>query len=100
MERCTTILLDASDIERAVQDPKLSKMLADGWTVITSAPMDVGTESRPRPSLLLVLAPPIQAQVLTPVVASGWPGWMTVTTAALSGLVAALLVQAIVAGLG
>ena len=99
-ERCTTYLLDVRDVERSVQDPKLAGLLSDGWRVIASAPVDVGTEDRPRPSLLMVLAPPVPVVALSPVVASGWPGWMTVTTAALSGLVAALLVQAIVAGLG
>ena len=58
MERCTTMVLDARDMERAVDDPKLNRLIRDGWTVISSVTVDIGTEDRPRPSLLLVLAPP------------------------------------------
>lgn len=93
-ERCTTYLLDVRDVERSVQDPKLAGLLSDGWRVIASAPVDVGTEDRPRPSLLMVLAPPVPVVALSPVQSAGFP-WFAVAAGNLCGIVAAALVHAL-----
>lgn len=53
-ERCRVYRISTEDLDRSVDDPALSLLLSDGWTVI--APIAV--EEKNGVSIALILAPP------------------------------------------
>ena len=53
-DRCTVIRLDPEDIERSVQDPALSSLLVDGWTVVSTTI----AEEKGKQWFLIILGPP------------------------------------------
>lgn len=55
-DRCTTVRLDLRDLPRAVEDPKLASLLADGWRPIGHIAL---SEDDGVPGLVLLLAPPM-----------------------------------------
>lgn len=79
-DRCTVVKLLLADIERAVEDPALAKLLADGWSPIAHIP---ATEGEERHYLLIVLAPPRAeiGAVLTAVEDGPRFGWATLYAA-------------------
>jgi len=56
MERPTVLRLNLMDIQRSLTDPKLLKLLDDGYTVLWCVP--VGGEGNQDPELIVLLKPP------------------------------------------
>lgn len=53
--RCTVVRLGLTDLDRAVDDPKLAALLAEGWRPIAHIAI---SEDAAGPYLAVVLAPP------------------------------------------
>ena len=53
-QRCTIQLLDATDLERAVDNPALAGLIGEGWTVISNLVVDTPQGNR----IALIMAPP------------------------------------------
>ena len=54
---CRVIRVEVEDIDRAVADPVLSGLLAEGWTPLAT----LAVEERGRPVLVVLLRPPERA---------------------------------------
>jgi len=53
-ERCRVYRISTADLDRSVDDPALSLLLSEGWTVV--APIAV--EEKNEVSIALIMAPP------------------------------------------
>jgi len=56
--RCVIHLLDASDLERSIDDPALAALVHDGWSVMSNLVVETPQGNR----VALLLAPPIKKQ--------------------------------------
>jgi hypothetical protein len=86
---CTVIRLDVTDLRRAVEDPALQALLADGWQVLCSVVIDDGPQGQ---YLHLVLRPPVSVPAPAPQV-------QTVPPFALAALLGAITVGQVLGAL-
>lgn len=79
--RWRTVSLDADNLERALDDPGLAAMTADGWVVAAAVPTVDGEGDRARARLTIILHPPPAAQQASP----AWRGVASTATAVALG---------------
>ncbi len=85
-DRCTTVRLDAADLERSVSQPALARLLLEGWTIAASFAGEEG--SPPRQWIYLILAPP--RPVVVPPVPVSVPSDRAGTIAPIAAIVVAV----------
>lgn len=64
---CRIVRIDVEEIDRAVTDPTLSGLLAEGWVPVAT----LAVEDRGRAALVLVLRPPDDPRTARSVVITG-----------------------------